>query len=259
MLVLACLLLLLPLLWALISSFKTAADLYGSDPLPIPLSLANYQVAIGKFPLFRLLFNSMVTAVGVSVGQAAVGVPAAYAMVRFRLHGRRLLLAAVTVGLLIPAQTLIIPLFLLVSRLGLLDTFPGLIIPQLGGSALAVLLLSQNFRSIPEDMFAAAELDGSSSIQVLWHVVLPLSRPALAAVAILSFINTWNEYLWPTLVAPTPEHATIQTGLLLFTNAEAANPGPLLAAAILSTVPALVAYAFAARHVTNAFLHSGIR
>jgi ABC-type glycerol-3-phosphate transport system permease component len=258
-LILACFLLLLPLLWALISSFKTANALYGSGLLPVPASLANYEVATRNFPLFRLLFNTLVTAIGVSAGQVAIGVLAAYAMIRFRFRGQRFLLAAVTVALLIPLQTLIIPQFLLVSHLGWLDTFPGLIVPQLGGCALAVLLLRQNFRAIPDEMFAAAELDGAGSPQVLWHVVLPLSRTSLTAVAILSFINTWNEYLWPTLVAPTPQHATIQTGLSLFMNAEAANPGPLLAAAILATVPVLAVYAFAARQVTNAFLHSGIR
>ncbi|MGP4016908.1 carbohydrate ABC transporter permease [Saccharopolyspora sp. 5N708] len=258
-LVLACLGLLLPLLWALISSFKPASDLYGASVLPLPASLENYQVATQEFPLFRLLLNTLVTAAGVSVGHLVIAVLAAYAMIRFRFRGQRLLLVLVTIALLIPAQALIIPQFLLVSRLGRLDTYAGLIIPQLGGCALAVLLLRQNFHTIPEEMFSAAQLDGSNSIQTLWHVVLPLSRPALGAVTILSFINTWNEYLWPMLIAPTPEHATIQMGLTLFTNTEGSNPGPLLAAATLSTVPVLAVYVFTARHITHAFLHSGLR
>jgi multiple sugar transport system permease protein len=259
LLALVCLVLLFPALWALSGSFRTPAGLFGGNPLPWPATLANYRVATQQFPLLRLLLNSVVTAAGVTVGDVVVATLAAYALVRLRFRGSGLLLATVTVALLIPVQTLIIPQFLLVSRLHWLDTYPGLILPQLGGCTLAVLLLRQNLRSIPDDLFAAAQLDGANSLRTLWHVVLPLLWPALGAVAILTFVNTWNEYVWPLLAAPTPTHATIQIGLSLFTNTEAANPGPLLAAAILAMLPVVAVYLVAARRITAAFLHSGLR
>lgn len=256
---LSCVVLLFPILWALSGSFKQPADLYTTDPLPSPATVDNYRVAIEQFPLPRLLLNTLVTAAGVTAGDLVIGTLAAYALVRLRFRGSRTLLATVVLALLIPAQTLIIPQFLLVSRLNWLDSYPGLIAPQLGGCALAVLLLRQNIRAIPNEFFDAAALDGANSLRVLWHVVLPLLWPALGAVAILQFITTWNEYLWPMLVAPTPEHTTIQMGLTMFTNTEGANPGPLLAAAMLATLPVVAVYLVAARRITAAFLHSGLR
>lgn len=256
-LVLSCVVTLFPMLWGLSGSFKRPADLYGGDPLPSTVD--NYRVAVEQFPLARLLLNTLVTSAGVTLGDVVIAVLAAYALVRIPFRGNRVLVATVVVALLIPAQTLIIPQFLFVSRLHWLDGYAGLIVPQLGGCALAVLLLRQNIRAIPPDLFAAAQLDGANSLRVLWHVVLPLLWPALGAVAILQFITTWNEYLWPMLVAPTPEHTTIQMGLTLFTNTEGANPGPLLAAAMLATLPVVAVYLVAARRITAAFLHSGLR
>jgi multiple sugar transport system permease protein len=255
----ACFVLVFPILWALSGSFKRPEDLYATDPLPSPASLDNYRVAIDQFPLVRLLLNTLVTAAGVTVGDLVIATLAAYALVRLRFRGSRTLMATIVVALLIPAQTLIIPQFLLVSRLHWLDSYPGLITPQLGGCALAVLLLRQNIRAIPDEFFAAAQLDGANSLRILWHVVLPLLWPALGAVAILQFITTWNEYLWPLLAAPSPQHTTIQIGLTLFTNTEGANPGPLLAAAMLATLPVVAVYLVAARRITAAFLHSGLR
>jgi multiple sugar transport system permease protein len=256
---LSCVVLLFPMLWALSGSFKQPADLYGADPLPSPASLDNYRVAIEQFPLMRLLINTLVTAAGVTAGNLVIAVLAAYALVRIPFRGNRTLLATVVVALLVPAQTLIIPQFLLVSRLHWLDSYPGLIVPQLGGCALAVLLLRQNIRAIPDELFDAAQLDGANSPRILWNVVLPLLWPAMGAVAILQFITTWNEYLWPMLVAPDPRHTTIQMGLTLFTNTEGANPGPLLAAAMLATLPVVAVYLVAARRITAAFPHSGLR
>ncbi|MGI5200367.1 carbohydrate ABC transporter permease [Spirillospora sp. CA-108201] len=259
LLALACLLLLFPTLWALAGSFKPAQDLYGSNPLPLHGTLANYQVAGHQFPLFRLLFNTLVTAALVTSGQIMIAILAAYALARLRFRGARVLMATVTIAVLVPAHTLIIPQFVFISRLHWVDSYPGLIVPQFGACALPVLLLRQNIRALPEELFSAAHMDGAGSFRILWHVVLPLLRPALSAVAILSFINTWNEYVWPMVAAPSPQHTTIQMGLTLFTNTEASNPGPLLAAAMLATLPVIAVYLVAARRITAAFLHSGLR
>jgi ABC-type glycerol-3-phosphate transport system permease component len=159
---------------------------------------------------------------------------------------------------MVPAQALIIPQFLMLTHLGWQNTFPGLIVPQLAGCAVPLLLLRQQVRAIPPSLTEAATIDGANSWQALWHVVLPVMRPALAAVAILVFATTWNESLWPLIATPGGSPGTIQTGLALFLNTEGASPGPLLAAATLTTLPVLAAYACAARQITNAFMHSGI-
>ena len=250
--------LLLPVALAVLGSFKPASDLYDADPLPTSPTLANYGIAIGNFPIFRLLGNTLVTAVGVMTLQLAVAVLAGYALVRFHTRAGRALLLAGTAAVLVPAQSLIVPQFLMIAHLGWVNTYPGLIVPQLSGCAVALLLLHQHVKAIPASLSEAALLDGANSWQTLRYIVLPLLRPALAAVAILVFINTWNEYLWPLLAAPDLPHSTIQPGLALFLNTEGANPGPLLAAATLCTLPVLLGYLFAARRVTNAFMHSGI-
>lgn len=249
--------LLLPTAVALLESFKPPGDLYDANPFPLHPTLASYRTAIGDFPVARLLADTLIMAAGVMAAQLAVATLAGYALVRFSTRAGQLALSAGTVAVLVPAQALIIPQFLMITHLGWQDTFAGLIVPQLSGCAVPFLLLRQQVRTIPPSLGEAATIDGANDWQVLWHVVLPVMRPALAAVAILVFVGTWNEYLWPLIAVPGGSPGTIQTGLALFLNTEGANPGPLLAAASLATVPVLAVYAGTARHVTNAFMHSG--
>jgi ABC-type glycerol-3-phosphate transport system permease component len=250
--------LLAPAFFAALASFKTAGDLYGGDPLPLHPTLANYQAAIGDFPVVRLLADTTVVGAGVMILQLAVATLAGYGIVRFGGRTGRLLLSAGTVAVLVPAQALIVPQFLMISHLGWADSFPGLIVPQLSGCGVPFLLLHQQLRALPPSLIEAATIDGAGSWQALWHVVLPVIRPTLAAVAILTFVNTWNEYLWPLIATPAGSPGTIQTGLALFLNTEGTSPGPLLAGATLATLPVLAVYAVAARRVTDAFMHSGL-
>ena len=250
--------LLAPTVLAVLASLKPAGDLYDANPLPLHPTLGSYRVAIADFPVFRLLADTIVVATGVMILQLVVATLAAYALVLLGARACRLALYAGTVAVLVPAQALIVPQFLLITHLGWQNTFPGLIVPQLAGCAVPLLLLRQQVREIPASLTEAATLDGANSWQALWHVVLPVMRPALTAVAILVFASTWNEYLWPLIATPGGSPGTIQAGLALFLNTEGASPGPLLAAATLATLPVLAAYACAARQVTNAFMHSGI-
>jgi ABC-type glycerol-3-phosphate transport system permease component len=258
-LVVSCAVTAFPLFWAVVTSLKPTGDLYGTLPLPVPATLEHYRVAVTGFPVLRLLGNTLVTAAAVTAGQVALAVLAAYALVRLDVRHRRAVLAVFTVALLVPAQTLIVPQFLAVSWSGLLNTYAGLVLPQLGGVALAVLLLRQHVAALPPSLFAAARLDGATPSETLRHLVVPMLVPGIGAVSVLTFITTWNEYLWPTLVAPAPARQLIQPGLASFGNAEGADPGPLLAAAVLTTLPVLAVYAVTARRVTAAFLTPGDR
>ncbi len=248
---------LLPLVWALGSSFKPSTTIFDMSPVPLPASLENYRTVFSAFPLWRMLLNTFVTAAGVTALQVLVAVPAAYALTQLTFRGQRFALGLVAVALLVPVQSLIIPAFLMISHLGWRDTYPGLIVPQLSGCALAVVLLRNHLRALPPNLFHAAALDGATAGETLRFVVLPLLRPALSAVVLLVFINTWNEYLWPTLAAPSPKHTTIQAGLALFLNQEGPEYGPLLAASILATVPVVAVYLVASRRIADAFLHAG--
>ncbi|WP_054814805.1 carbohydrate ABC transporter permease [Nocardia arizonensis] len=251
--------LLFPLFWAGLTSIRPPNDLFSTDLIPATVSLENYRDAVFKFPIGMMLLNTVITAAGVTALQILVTVPAAYALVRFRpgwSHGLVLLAGAT---LIIPPQALIIPQFLLAAELGWRNSYLGLIVPQLAGCALPLLLLREYLAAIPTSLLEASVMDGARPGETLRMVVLPLLRPALAAVSILVFINTWNEYLWPTLVAPQASKTTIQTGLQLFANQEGPTSGALLAAAMITTIPVLVVYLFASRHIADAFLRSGIK
>jgi multiple sugar transport system permease protein len=257
MVVTACALL-MPTVLAVLGSFKTANTLYAANPVPTAPTLANYRAAVTNFPIAQLLGNTLLTATGVMLLQLAVAMLGGYALVRFGTRIGQVLLSAGTIAVLVPAQALLVPQFLMLSHLGWLNSYSGLIVPQLSGCGVALLLLRQHIKAIPASLGEAAMLDGASSWQTLWRIVLPLMRPALAAVGTLVFINTWNEYLWPLVATPSGSPGTIQIGLALFLNTEGASPGPLLAAATLATLPVLVGFLFTARRVTSAFMHSGI-
>jgi len=248
-----------PVLWALLTSFKPANEIYTTSPVSEHPTLDNYTQVIANWPVATLLGNTFVMAAGVAIGQLLIAILAAFSLAYFAPRGRRGILVVLTVSLVIPPQALIIPQFLLTARLGWQNTELGLIVPQLGASALAVLLLLQQIDALPVSLVNAARLDGARPFEVLRHIVLPSLRPAISAVTILVFITTWNEYLWPLLVASRPADTTVQIGLSQFQTAEGNDYGGLLAAATLTSLPIVVVYLIASRRITDAFLQSGLK
>jgi len=248
-----------PVLWALLTSFKPANEIYTTSPVSEHPTLDNYTQVIANWPVATLLGNTFVIAAGVAIGQLLIAILAAFSLAYFAPRGRRGILVVLTVSLVIPPQALIIPQFLLTARLGWQNTELGLIVPQLGASALAVLLLLQQIDALPVSLVNAARLDGARPFEVLRHIVLPSLRPAISAVTILVFITTWNEYLWPLLVASRPADTTVQIGLSQFQTAEGNDYGGLLAAATLTSLPIVVVYLIASRRITDAFLQSGLK
>lgn len=248
-----------PLIWALLTSFKPANEIFSRSPVPTNPTLQHYVDVFAEWPIGVLVGNTFVMATGVALGQIVIAVLGAFALVHLTPRLRTPALALLTLSLAVPPQALIVPQFLMTARLGWINTESGLIIPQLGASALAVLVLIQHVDAIPPSLTNAARLEGARAREILWFVVLPALRPAIAAVGILVFITTWNDYLWPLIVAPRAEDTTVQIGLTQFQTAEGTNYGGLLAAATLASLPVLLVYLFAARRITDAFLMSGLR
>lgn len=251
--------LLFPLTWAILTSFKPTNEIHSIAPIAQHPTLAHYEYALTEFPLARLLKNSTIMALGVAGGQVIIAVLASFALVHVAPQRRRLMTGILVVALVVPTQTLMIPQFLLASRLGWQNTHLGLIVPQLGASALAVILLTQAVSGLPASHVNAARLDGASNWQVLRYVILPSLRPAVASVFILMFISSWNEYLWPLLIAGRMEDTTVQLGLNMFMTAEGNHYGGLLAAAVLTALPIVAVYLVASRRITQAFLMSGAK
>ncbi|WP_081477227.1 carbohydrate ABC transporter permease [Thermus sp. CCB_US3_UF1] len=202
-------LLVLPLLTLLSASLRSEADLYAPGLLPPRVSLEAYAEALTEFPLGRFLLNSLLVSTAVTLGVLLTSLLAAYALTRLRFRGREVLFGLAVALLLVPGEVTFLPLYLLVDRLGWLDSYLALAVPFLA-SPLGVFLLRQYLKTLPEDYFDAARIDGANHAQILRHVALPLSAPALGALAALTFIGTWNMYLWPLVVTKSREMQTAQ-------------------------------------------------
>jgi ABC-type glycerol-3-phosphate transport system permease component len=248
-----------PVLWALLTSFKPPGEVFSVAPVSSAATLTHYRGVLADWPLGTLLGNTVLMASGVALGQLVIAVLAAYAVVGLAPRWRAPIMIMSTIALMMPPQAIVIPQFLLATRLGWRNTEAGLIIPQLGASALAVLLLAQYVAAVPTSLAEAARLEGARSWEVLWHVLLPALRPALIAVGILVFISTWNEYLWPLLIAPRQADAVVQIGLAQFQTEGGTDYGALTAAATLTSLPILLVYLIASRRITDAFLQTGLR
>lgn len=248
---------LLPLLWALGASLKPADSIFDLTPIPVPATLGNYTDAVAHLSVARLLLNTLVMATAVTLLDLIVAMPAAYVLVIIPGRHRALVNATIAVALLVPPEALVIPDFVAITHAGLRGTEPGLVLPQLWTSALAVTLLRDNVRRVPRSLIGAARLDGATSWEVLRHVVLPQCRPALLAVGTLLFINSWNEYLWPLIIAGGSGGETIQPGLALFNDPVNPAYGPLMAASILASLPVIAVYLLTSRRVVCAFLPAG--
>jgi multiple sugar transport system permease protein len=245
-----------PIAWMVLGSLRSPADVFAGT-LPARPDLANYGNAIGELPWGRLLLNTAAMALGVSLGQLLTGLLAAYGFSCWRFRGERALFLLVVATWLVPLQVTILPNYVLLARLGLLNSVAGLVVPQLS-SAFAVLMLRQHIKGFPAELLEAARIDGRSSWSILWRVIVPSLSPALAALEILLFVTAWNEYFWPLVVYSSPG-SVLQIGIGDLLSANGVDYGGLMAAGTLATLPVLVLYLLLRRRVVNAFARSGMR
>jgi sn-glycerol 3-phosphate transport system permease protein len=254
-------LMLVPLLWMLSTAFKRPDQIFGGtfNLLPLPPTLDNFAFALGRVPLGRYLLNTLAVAVAQTVLQLLAGILAAYAFARFRFPGRDLLFLLVLGALLVPSQVTMIPNYLLVSNLGWLNSYQGLVFPQLT-HAMGIFLLRQHFKAFPTALIEAATLDGANRWQTLWRVIVPPTAPAIAAISITLFLFGWNEYLWPLLVATDKSMLLVQVAIQQFSSLEGGTQwGPLMAAATLASLPPFLVYLLVQRQIMTTFISSGVK
>jgi multiple sugar transport system permease protein len=247
----------IPILWMYVIALRPPDEALSQSLLPTSLSLDNLRHAFALVPLGDILLNTTLMAAAVTVGQLLTSLLAAYAFGCWSFRGDRVLFVAFVASWLIPFQVIMVPNYVLLSHLGLLNSLAGVIVPQLT-AAFAVLLLRQHMRGFPRELLEAARMDGLGSWTTLWRVVVPSMRAPLSALAILLFVTAWNEYLWPRIVL---QHGTsvVQTGLQGFLSDAGNDYGGLMAAAGVVTLPVLVLYVLLQRHVVDAFMRSGLR
>jgi multiple sugar transport system permease protein len=251
-----------PLLYMLVTSFKTGADAGAVNPqwFPSPATLEAYRKVLGAddSPVLRWLLNSLLAAAAHTVLVLATATPAAYALARLRFRGRTLMFTAVVATLFVPPMVLLIPNFLIVNELAWVDSLPAVIVPG-AASAFGVFFMRQFFLTLPKDLEEAAEIDGCNRWQIFVRVVLPLTKPALATLGLLAFLANWNDFLWPLYVLLSPESLTLPAGLANFQSANNIHYDLLMAGAVIASVPVLLLYVVAQRWVIEGVSRSGVK
>ena len=228
-----------PLIWMFYTSFKEQWEIF-QDPfsLPTSLNLANYVEAWTRGNFGRFFFNSIFVTFPSVVGILLVSALAAYAFARFKFRGSSFLFYLILIGIMVPPQAIVIPAFLLVSRLGLINSFAALFLTYLSWCPVGIFILHAFFKSLPEELLDAARVDGAGSFRVFWQIALPLAKPALATVAIFYFVWVWNDFLYPLLYLQEDTMSTIPLGLMLFRGQYQTNWGLQTAAlSIASFIP----------------------
>jgi len=236
-------LMLVPFAWMLSTSLKQPGDVFIYPPqwIPQPVQWENYRETVTVMPFGRFYLNSIIQAVAVTALQLLTASLAAFAFARLRFRGRDLLFLLYLATMMIPFPVTMIPNFIIMRYLNWIDTFRALILPP-AFSAFSTFLLRQYFMSIPLEMDDAARVDGASSFRIWWQIILPLSGPALATLAIFTFLGQWNSFLWPLIVTNSEEMRTLPVGLAAFQGQYSVQWHLLMAGSVIAVLPILVIY-----------------
>ncbi|MCO4236059.1 carbohydrate ABC transporter permease [Pseudarthrobacter sp. MDT3-28] len=242
----------LPLLWMVLSSFKQPGEIVTLDlhVLPAALDPENYRVAMTTVPFGQFFLNSTIVTVVGSTIKVLLAILTAYALVFVRFPFRNAIFILILVALMVPPQVSILPNYILIAGLGGKNTLWGIILPGLG-TAFGTFLLRQHFLTLPASILESAEIDGAGHWRRLWQIVVPVSIPSIATVALVTVVSEWNEYIWPLIITDRPETMTLPVGLTLLQNSEsnASGWGILMAGAVLVIVPILVVFAALQRYI----------
>ncbi|AZM58199.1 MULTISPECIES: carbohydrate ABC transporter permease [unclassified Streptomyces] len=249
-----------PLIWLLLSSVMSNAEINRFPPAlwPSHFDLGGYRYVLGNAMFPRWFANSLIVSVATVAGNLVLGTLGGYAFARMRFTGSRLLLGMMMATMAVPFQLTMIPTFLVMKELGLIDSLGALIVPSLV-TPFAVFLLRQFFLSLPRELEEAAWIDGCSRLRTLCQVVLPLSRPALSTVAVLTFLSTWNDLTWPLIAINQETQYTLQLGLTTFQGQHHTNWAAVMAGNVITVLPVLLAFLAAQKTFIQSITSSGLK
>ncbi|WP_211978471.1 carbohydrate ABC transporter permease [Brevibacterium sp. W7.2] len=261
-LLIAIALIVVPLAWMVIASFKPPGEIITLTPtlLPQEPTLGNYEAVADRVPLGRILLNSVIVTTVGSVIKVVLAITSAYALVFIRVRFKNVIFLGILVALMVPPEVALLPNYLTISALGGRDTLWGILLPGLG-TAFGTFLLRQQFKTLPVDMLEAAELDGAGHWKRLWRIVVPVSAPAIATVALVTIVTEWNSFMWPLVITDTPENMTLPVGLNLLQSVEGqtGSYGYLMAGAVLVIVPVLIVFAALQRHIVSGLTQGAVK
>lgn len=249
-----------PIIWMVLTSLKTQPEAITWPPTVFPKEWIwdNYIQVQKAGPFLRWYFNSLLVAVAIIAGNLCFGIPAAFAFSRASFPGRNVLFFIVLSTLMIPGEVLLLPVFILLNKLGWVDTYPALIVPFLV-NGFNIFLLKQFFDTIPRSLEEAAIIDGCGPVRLLRHVFIPLSLPALAVSSFFTFIGSWNSYLYPLMVTRSEMMRTVTVGLSLFKDEYGTNWPLLMTASTLIALPAVAGFLVIERHLKDTMAISGLK
>lgn len=254
---------LLPLIWMVFTSFKTLSEsMASSSILPQVWTLENYTgifTSVSEAPIFRWLFNTtVITAVGTII-VVVVDILAAYSLARLNVPGKKVILGMIFAALAIPGIVTLFPAFYMFKEVGLLDSYIPLIMPYTA-STMGVFLVYNFLLAFPKDLEEAAYLDGASQWQILYHVIFPAIKPVAMTLAVITFLAIYNDYLWPSLVTNSNEMKTITLGIAtLIQGSNFVNPAKMMASTVIATIPAIVIFLLANKHIVKSVTNTGIK
>jgi multiple sugar transport system permease protein len=260
LLVLTGILMLIPVAWVVLESIEPASEQFLLPPVwfPTHVTLASYRTLFSAAPFLLNIINSLVVSLSVIVGAAAVAVLAAYAFARIEFRGREVLFTLFLVGLTLPTQVSAVPEFIEIRYMHLLNNQASLIVPALI-QVLGIFLLRQHFRTIPRDLDDSARVDGAGHLRIIWHVMVPLSWPAISAVMIITGQYIWNDFFWPNLFITSPDRMTAPLGLVSLQAQQGGGPiGAVFAGLSILCVPVVIAFIIFQRRLMEGIGYRGI-
>jgi len=250
-----------PFLWMLVSSFKPESEVRALPPTwwPETVTLSNYETLLNRLDFPTYLFNSVVVALAVTAGNLVFCSMLGYALAKLDFPGKRALFGIVLGTLMIPGVVTFVPLFVMVTKMHLSNTLLGMILPFLAGP-FGVFLMRQFITSLPDELIQAARIDGAGELRIFFSVILPLCGPALATLGILTFLTSWNNFLWPLVIAQTEDKYTLPVALALYSVGQNATQfGLLLAGAVIVVLPVLAIFLVLQRHIMQGIAMTGIK
>lgn len=258
--ILVILVILCPILYALDISFLPLSQIFGKPLKLIPHEpdLSYYVTAFQRAPLFRYLVNTVIIAVCITVGQVFLACITAFAFAYFDFKGKNVLFMAILATMMIPGESIVLSNYLTMGELGLLDTYVAMILPSLASST-TIFFMRQAFLQTPRELYEVASMEGCSSLRFLLAIQIPLSKGAMGAVGIYTFINAWNAYMWPLLVTNTDKMRTVQIGIGMLLDAESADYNVMMAGVIIVMLPTLLLFTFGQKYILSGALSGAMK
>jgi multiple sugar transport system permease protein len=249
-----------PYVLTLFAAFKPESAVYGTNPWSPPHSLytGNFRTVLLSDGFLRYLENTAGVTIVLTIGQVAFGVLAAYAFARMRFPGRDWLFSVYLATLMVPNVVTLVPLYAIMRELHLINTYWALFLPYVLGTPYTIFLMRQYFRSLPEDVFAAARIDGCSEWRILTRVLLPMGRPIIITATLIAFVFGWNNFLWPLIVTDSPAQTVLTVGLAGLQSYYVRHWNLVLAGSLVALVPLLVIFAVFQRQIVRSIQLSGV-